>query len=79
MGGLEEGARYWAAVRCGGGAGGAGLTVPEYGRLRGVAAGAAAAALLLAALGGALYASRRRLCARAAPPPAYPHLDKRRR
>ncbi|CAH0581057.1 unnamed protein product [Chrysodeixis includens] len=38
--GAEEGARYWARVQCAGGAGGAGLRVPEYARLRGVAAAA---------------------------------------
>ncbi|CAH1646879.1 unnamed protein product [Spodoptera littoralis] len=73
--GAEEGARYWARVQCASGAsGGAALRVPEYARLRGVAAGCAAAALLLAALAAALLAARRRLCARP-PPPA--RADKR--
>ncbi|XP_049696319.2 protein borderless [Helicoverpa armigera] len=66
--GAEEGAQYWARVQCASGArGGAALRVPEYARLRGVAAGCAAAALLLAALAAALYAARRRLWSRAAP------------
>lgn len=60
---VSEGGRYWARVQCASGArGSAALHVPEYGRLRGVAAGCAAGALLVAALGGALYATRRRLC-----------------
>ncbi|XP_075974455.1 borderless [Anticarsia gemmatalis] len=62
--GAEEGAWYWARVACAGGAwGGAALRVPEYARLRGVAAACAGAALLLAVAGAALYAARRRLCA----------------
>lgn len=77
MSGAEEGARYWARVQCASGArGGAALRVPEFARLRGVAAGCAAAALLLAALAAALYAARRRLCARRSLPP---HSDKRMR
>ncbi|XP_052739432.1 protein borderless [Bicyclus anynana] len=58
---LEEGGRYWAAVRCAGAGGGAALAVPRYARLRTVALSSAGAALLLAALAGALLAARRRL------------------
>ncbi|XP_063622283.1 protein borderless isoform X1 [Cydia splendana] len=62
---VEEGARYWAAVRCGVARGGAGVSVPSYSRLRAVAGGCAAAALLLAAAAAALVLLRRRLpCAR---------------
>lgn len=85
MGELEEGRQYWARVQCVSGfGGGAALRVPEYGRLRGVAAGAAAAALLLAALAGALFLARRRLRSRrsvpatSAPPTPFPRADKRR-
>ncbi|CAG9578047.1 unnamed protein product [Danaus chrysippus] len=58
---VVEGAGYWASVECGELVGGAGLQVPQYARLRGVAAGSAAAALLLAGLAGALCLARRRL------------------
>ncbi|KAJ2942516.1 hypothetical protein O0L34_g1980 [Tuta absoluta] len=78
---VEEGARYAARVSCVSGARGAAwLRVPEYGRLRGVAAGAAAAALLVSAAAAALFLARRRLCARRLPPPptAPPRADKRR-
>ncbi|CAG9570381.1 unnamed protein product [Danaus chrysippus] len=40
---VVEGAGYWASVECGELVGGAGLQVPQYARLRGVAAGSAAA------------------------------------
>ncbi|XP_047991056.1 protein borderless-like [Leguminivora glycinivorella] len=63
---VEEGARYWAGVRCGAAAGGAGVAVPAYARLRLVAGVCAGAALLLAAAAAALVLLRRRLpCARA--------------
>ncbi|XP_068632528.1 protein borderless [Battus philenor] len=59
---VEEGAEYEARVSCSSGArGAAAVRVPQYARLRGVAAGAAGAALLLAALAAALWAVRRRL------------------
>lgn len=71
----EEGVRYWVRVQCASGAwGGAALQVPEYARLRGVAAGCGIAALLLAGLAVALYAARRRICAIREP---LPRNDKR--
>ncbi|XP_045534516.1 protein borderless [Papilio machaon] len=73
---VEEGAEYLARVWCASGArGGAALRVPQYTRMRGVAAGAAAAALLLAAAAGALWAARHRLCR--APRTPRTHRDKR--
>ncbi|KPJ13358.1 Protein turtle [Papilio machaon] len=73
---VEEGAEYLARVWCASGArGGAALRVPQYARMRGVAAGAAAAALLLAAAAGALWAARHRLCR--APRTPRTHRDKR--
>ncbi|CAG4961810.1 unnamed protein product [Parnassius apollo] len=62
VGSVEEGAEYEARVQCVSGVrGGTVVRVPQYARLRGVAAGAAAAALLLAALAAALWLARRRL------------------
>ncbi|XP_032515574.2 protein borderless isoform X1 [Danaus plexippus] len=58
---VVEGAGYWAGVECGEVIGGTGVQVPQYTRLRGVAAGSAAAALLLGALAAALCLARRRL------------------
>ncbi|CAB3224104.1 unnamed protein product [Arctia plantaginis] len=75
----EEGMRYWAHVACGTAHGGAALRVPEYSRLRSVAAGAGVAALLLAALGAALYATRRRLRLCSAGREPAPRNDKRMR
>ncbi|XP_013174984.1 PREDICTED: protein turtle-like [Papilio xuthus] len=73
---VEEGAEYVARVWCASGArGGAELRVPQYARLRGVAAGAAAAALLLAAAAGALWAARHRL--RRTPRTPHARRDKR--
>ncbi|KAI8422144.1 hypothetical protein MSG28_006055 [Choristoneura fumiferana] len=71
---VEEGGQYWARVSCGGERGGAALSVPQYARLRGVAAACAGAALLLAALAAAALLARRRLpaCGRARAAPAAP-------
>ncbi|CAK1601459.1 unnamed protein product [Parnassius mnemosyne] len=62
VGSVEEGVEYEARVQCVSGVrGGAAVRVPQYARMRGVAAAAAAAALLLAALAAALWLARHRL------------------